>query len=161
MGGEADLVGKRLARGCRCFGAWLGEELIGYGWLSAVPEWIGEIEVEITPGEGEVYVWNCVTLAPHRRKGAFRALVASIVAQAGNEGLARLWIASAANPAENAVVHAGFVPVVRFDTASRLGLRWLTILPVEGVDPGLLEAARVAMVITPRSSVRRSRSRRH
>jgi GNAT superfamily N-acetyltransferase len=161
MEAEAGLVPNRVARGSRCFGAWVGHELVGYGWLSAMSEWIGEIELEIAPAAGEAYIWNCVTYAPHRRKGVFRSLVGSIVTQAREEGLARLWIASVSDLAENAVVQAGFVPVVRFNTALRWGLRWLTIAPVAGVDPGLAAAARSAIAIKSGWSVRRSRPRSH
>jgi len=161
MGQEADLVPMRLARGSRCFGAWTGHELVGYGWLSAKSEWIGEVEMEIAPAAGEAYVWNCVTLAPHRRKGVFRSLVTSLVTQAREEGLARLWIASVVDLAGTAIEQAGFVPVMRFETASRFGLRWLRVAPVDGVDPGLLASARDAMAIKHGMSVRRSTSRRH
>src|SRR4029077_20283925 len=44
MGAEGDLVAARLSRGCRCFGAWAGDELLGYAWLSTGPEWIGEVD---------------------------------------------------------------------------------------------------------------------
>src|SRR5205807_2129689 len=92
MGDQRHLAGLRLARGCRCFGAWLGEEMAGYGWLSAGPEWIGELGLEIRPPPGEAYVWNCVTLPAHRRRGLFRALLLGVAAIAGREGIARLWL---------------------------------------------------------------------
>jgi hypothetical protein len=73
MEAESGLVPGRLARGSRCFGAWAGHELVGYGWLSTKSEWIGEIELEIGLAPGEAYIWNCVTLNRHRRKGVFRS----------------------------------------------------------------------------------------
>jgi GNAT superfamily N-acetyltransferase len=161
MGSEADLVPIRLARGSRCFGAWVGHELVGYGWLSAKSEWIGELELEIGLATGEAYVWNCVTLAPHRRKGVFRSVVTSIVTQAREEGLARLWIASVVDVGGSAIQQAGFEPVLQFDSARRFGLRWLRVMPVQGVDPGLEAAAREALSVKPGVSVRRSHSRRH
>ncbi|MDQ6876218.1 MAG: GNAT family N-acetyltransferase [Candidatus Dormibacteraeota bacterium] len=161
MGDEAELVPNRVARGSRCFGAWLGDELVGYGWLSAKPEWIGEIEREIAPAPGEAYIWNCVTFAPRRRKGVFRTLVASLVAYAKSEGLTRLWIATVSSLADSAISQANFVPVMRFDAASWFGLRWLKTVQVQGVDPGLSTAAQTAMAIEPGSSIRRSRPRRH
>jgi GNAT superfamily N-acetyltransferase len=161
MGAEGDLVAARMARGCRCFGAWLGDELVGYAWLSTKPEWIGELEMEIAPARGEGYIWNCVTLDPHRRKGVFGAMVASLVARARREGLSRMWIATLAGLVDNAVVRAGFVQVIRFDTASVLGLRWITIVPADGVDSVLVAAALDVMAIKRDSSVRRSRRRRH
>jgi GNAT superfamily N-acetyltransferase len=161
MGAESHLVPGRLAKGSRCFGAWFGHELVGYGWLSIKPEWIGEVQLEIAPAAQEAYVWNCVTLAPHRRKGVFRSLVLTLVAKASEEGLARLWIASGGDIGQNTILNAGFVPVVHFDTATRFGLRWLKVAPVDGVDPGLATAARRAMSIKPGSSLRISRQRRH
>jgi GNAT superfamily N-acetyltransferase len=161
MGAESHLVPGRLAKGSRCFGAWIGHELVGYGWLSTKPEWIGEVQLEIAPAAREAYVWNCVTLAPHRRKGVFRSVVISLVAKAAEEGLGRLWIASSEDIGQNSLMKAGFVPVVRFDTTSRLGLRWLKVAPMDGVDPGLAQAAREAMSIKPGSSLRVSRRRRH
>ncbi len=166
MGAEGDLVATRLARGSRCFGAWLGQEVVAYGWLSRQAEWIGEIGLEIAPSGGEAYVWNCVTLPQHRKKGVFRALMVAIVAQGSRDGLHRLWIGSVAGSAESAVVRAGFVPVLRFDTASMAGLRWLTVRQAEGADPRLVAAGREAMAVGGRplqlgSTVSRSRRRRH
>lgn len=161
MGTEARLVPGRLARGSRCFGAWIGHELVGYGWLSAKSEWIGEVELEIAPAPGEAYIWNCVTLAPHRRKGVFRTVVASVVARAREEGLAKLWIASVGDLAGSALKDAGFVRVMRFDTGSRFGMRWLRVAAVEGGDPGLFMAAREVMAIKPGFSMRRSKKKAH
>ena len=110
MAEEGDLVALRLARGCRCFAAWEGDRVIGYGWLTSGPEWIGEVALEITPGPGEAYIWNCVTLPEHRRQGVFRGLLASICAEAG---ATRLWIASLPDSAEAALPPLGFKPVVR------------------------------------------------
>jgi GNAT superfamily N-acetyltransferase len=166
MGAEGDLVAMRLARGCRCFGAWIGPEVVGYGWLSARDEWIGELQLGITPDRGEAYIWNCVTVPRHRRKGIFSAVVASIVAQARTEGFARVWIGSVANSAERAVVRAGFVPVLNFNTVSVWGLLWLAVRPADGADPGLVAALRRAMAVGGRplqlgATLRRSRRRRH
>ena len=113
MGSEGDLVALRLRRGCRCFGVWQGPEVIGYGWLSTGPEWIGELGLEIRPGQGEGYIWNCVTLPEHRLRGVLRGLVAAICEQAQEEGFQRLWIASLAGTAENALRPPGFEPALR------------------------------------------------
>jgi GNAT superfamily N-acetyltransferase len=161
MEAESVLVPGRLARGSRCFGAWAGHELVGYGWLSTKSEWIGELELEIGLPPGEAYIWNCVTLARHRRKGIFRSVVTAIVAQAHKEGLARLWIASLAGVGGNTIQQAGFQPVLRFDSARRLGLRWLRVRPAQGVEAGLLAAAREALSVEGNMSVRRPIIRRH
>ncbi len=113
MGADGDLVALRLRRGCRCFAAWEGGTVLGYAWLSAGPEWIGEVGLEIRPGPAEAYIWNCVTLPPHRLRGVFRSLVAAICEQARSEGLRRLWIASLLGTAERALRPPGFEPAVR------------------------------------------------
>ena len=161
MEAESVLVPGRLARGSRCFGAWAGHELVGYGWLSTKSEWIGELELEIGLPPGEAYIWNCVTLARHRRKGIFRSVVTAIVAQAYKEGLARLWIASLASVGGNTIQQAGFQPVLRFDSAKRLGVYWLRVRPAQGVDADLLASAREAVAMKGGLSVRRSTIRRH
>jgi len=161
MEAESGLVPGRLARGSRCFGAWVGHELVGYGWLSTKSEWIGEVELEIRLPAGEAYVWNCVTLARHRRKGVFRSVVTAIVGQAHKEGLARLWIASLEGMGGKTMQQAGFQPVLRFNSAKRLGLYWLMVSPADGVDPDLLAAAREAVAVKGALSVRRSVTRRH
>jgi GNAT superfamily N-acetyltransferase len=102
-----------------------------------------------------------VTLDPHRRKGVFRSMVTSLVAQARQEGVTRLWIASGGDIAVNTITQAGFVPVLRFESSVRMGLRWLRIEPMHAVDPGLAAAARAATSVKPGWSLRRSRPRTH
>jgi GNAT superfamily N-acetyltransferase len=150
-----------MARGSRCFGAWVGHELVGYGWLSTKSEWIGEVELEIGLGPDEAYIWNCVTLAPHRRKGVFRSVVTSIVDQARTEGLARLWIASIFGVGGNTIQQAGFEPVLRLDSSKMLGLHWLRMRPADGANPAMVASARRALSMERGMSVRRSRIRKH
>jgi hypothetical protein len=161
MGAESGIVPARFARGSRCFGAWIGHELVGYGWLSKKSEWIGELELEIGLLPGEAYIWNCVTLAPHRRKGVFRSVVTSIVRQAHQEGLARLWIAGLAGIGGRTIQQAGFLPVLRFDSTKKLGFRWLMVRPAEGVDSDLAVSAHEMLGLRGAMSVRRSITRRH
>ena len=166
MGREGDLVPERLARGCRCFAGWLGPDVVAYGWLSNRAEWIGELGLEIEPGGGEAYVWNCVTLPAHRNKGIFRALLLSIAVQARREGLVRLWIGSIGAVGEVAVAEAGFRPVLRIDGLSLLWLRSLAVRAVEGADSGSVTAARHVLAerggpLPVSCSLRRARSRRH
>lgn len=113
MGPDGDLVALRRRRGCRCFASWEDGTVRGYGWLSTRPEWIGEVGLELTPGPGEAYIWNCVTLPEHRLRGVFRGLVAAICEQARSEGLRRVWIASVQGTAEAALRPRGFEPAVR------------------------------------------------
>lgn len=166
MGREGDLVPERLERGCRCFGAWLGREMVAYGWLSNRAEWIGELGLEIHPDRGEAYVWNCVTFPSHRNQGIFWALLLSITAQARREGLVRLWIGSIGTVGKKAVAEAGFRPVLRIDVISLWWLRRLTVGAAQGADPGSVAAARHVLAgrrgpLPLNSSVRCGRSRRH
>jgi GNAT superfamily N-acetyltransferase len=161
MESESGLVPGRLARGSRCFGAWVGHELVGYGWVSTKSEWIGEVELEIGLPAGEAYIWNCVTLARHRRKGVFRSVVNAVVGEAQKEGLARLWIASIVGVGGKTIQQAGFQPALRFDARKMLGMHWLRVRPAEGVDPDLLASARKAVSVKGPLLVRRSITRRH
>ena len=122
MGNEADRVEPRFERGVRCFAVFLDRTIAGYGWLSTGPEWIGELQLEIRPNKAEAYIWNCVTLAPHRRKGVFRSLVVGIAEAARGLGVRRVWIGSVAIPAEKALAPLGFRPAARFHTFRFLGI---------------------------------------
>jgi len=163
---ELDLVTARMARGCRCFTAQVDEQVVAFGWLATRTEWIGEVELEITPGPGEAYIWNCATDPRHRRKGFFRAIVNGIVAQAREEGLRRLWIGTIDIPPAKAVAEAGFEPAVRFTTVFLSGIRWLRVRSAPDADPALLGAAREVLAIAGRplrigSSMKRAEPRVH
>jgi GNAT superfamily N-acetyltransferase len=161
MGGEGDRVGPRLARGCRCFGIFQGKDVVAYGWLSARPEWIGELSIEISPSTGEAYVWNCVTAQAHRRRGMYRALLEGMVAQSRDEGLRRLWIGSVEDPAEKADADAGFVPVLSFTTRKLGPLRWLSASPAPGADARLTLAARDRLGLSSWTTIAPARARKH
>jgi GNAT superfamily N-acetyltransferase len=161
MGDEGDRVEARFARGCRCFGALHRGRLAAYGWLTTRPEWVGELSLEITPGPGEAYVWNCVTLPAYRRQGRYRALLEGIVARARSEGLTRLWIGSVEDPAEKADADAGFVPVLHL-TVTRLGpLRWLRAQPAPDARAGIAAEARRRLRLNGWSDLGRVRTRIH
>jgi GNAT superfamily N-acetyltransferase len=161
MAAEGDLVAERMARGCRCFGAWLGDELAGYGWLSTKPEWIGELELTITPRADEGYIWNCVTLEHLRRRGVLRALLAGITKRAHDEGLSRLWIGSVAIPAEKAFGPSGFTPALAFASELIVGYRWLQVQSAVTADPTLAEAAHRVLGVPSGRFLRLSHQRRH
>jgi GNAT superfamily N-acetyltransferase len=161
MGEEGDLVEVRLARGSRCFGAWLDGELAGYGWLSTQREWIGELELEIRPHDGEGYVWNCFTLSSQRRRGVLRSLLAGIRARAREEGMTRLWIGSVAIPAERAFGPSGFTPALVFASELIAGYRWLQVRPAPGADPELVASAHHVVGAPPGRFLRQSHPRRH
>jgi GNAT superfamily N-acetyltransferase len=166
MGADGDLVAKRLARGSRCFVVWIGGAVGGYGWLSVSPEWMGEVQLRITPRAGEGYVWNCVTVPEHRRKGIFRSVLTGISNVAHAEGLKRLWIGSVAIPAEKAVGPSGFKPALHFTSVNTAALHWLAVRPSPDGDPALIADARSVLGVggrplRPGVSLRRSRPMRH
>lgn len=169
MGDEGELVGLRLARGCRCFAAVDGSEVTAYGWLSTGTEWIGEIRLEIRPEAGEVYVWNCLTLPAHRRRGMFRAVLVRISSVLKEEGAGRLWIASGGTGAEKALPDAGFQPVLLLGESplGRAPLRLLRVTAAKRADPTLVFAGRRALggggggPLPPIALARRPGFRRH
>jgi hypothetical protein len=144
MGADGDRAGSRLARGCRCFAAFLDHQVVAYGWLSTGVEWIGEIRLEIQPAAGEAYVWNCLTLPAHRRRGIFGAVLVRICADLQREGLDRLWIASGAGGTEKPVAAAGFCPTLLIGESplGLAGLRLVRAAAAPGAEPGLVSAAR-------------------
>jgi GNAT superfamily N-acetyltransferase len=159
MGPEGELVAARFARGCRCFVVLVEGEVGGYGWLSTGREWIGELQLEITPRGGEGYIWNCVTLAAHRRKGVFRSLLVGISEAARTEGFRRLWIGSVAVPAEHALGPSGFRPALRFTAQAIAGLHWMRVSPSS--DSSLAADACAVLSLRPGWSVRRWQRRVH
>jgi GNAT superfamily N-acetyltransferase len=161
MGDEGDRVGPRLARGCRSFAVLDAGALVSYGWLSTGREWIGELSLDISPAAGEAYIWNCVTLPVHRRKGRYRALLEGVVAAARNEGLARLWIGSTGDPAEKADSDVGFTQVLHFSEMRVGGVRWLRSRSAPNADQALVSTARSRLALPSSIALRRARMRIH
>lgn len=161
MGPEADRVASRFARGCRAFAVLDAGRLVAYGWVSTGPEWVGELGVEITPAPGEAYVWNCLTLAEHRRRGHYRALLDGIVARSRREGLSRLWIGSVEDPAEKANADAGFLPVASVTIRRFAGLRLLRARPAGGAGAHLATTARERLGQRSWTSLLRATHRTH
>jgi GNAT superfamily N-acetyltransferase len=161
MGSEGDRVAPRFERGSRAFAITQDGKVVSYGWLSTATEWIGEIGVEISPDAGEAYIWNCLTLPEHRRRGHYRALLEGIVGQARRDGLSRLWIGSTEDPAQKADADAGFVTVLNFAVRRFAGLRWLSASPDALADSELVAAALRRLGIGSPTSIAPDRRRVH
>jgi hypothetical protein len=161
MGPDGERVAPRLARGARAFAVREAGVVVSYGWVSTAAEWIGELQLEITPAPGEAYVWNCFTLEPHRRRGHYRSVLEGIVSVARAEGLRRLWIGSMAIPAEKADADAGFVRVLRFEAAPEGARRRLNVSAVPGVDERLVSDARRRLGLRGWTHLGPSRARVH
>jgi GNAT superfamily N-acetyltransferase len=159
MGPEGDLVAKRLARGCLCYAVWIEGALGGFGWLSTGPEWIGELQLEIKPRESEAYIWNCVTLTEHRRRGVFRSLVVGMTAAARDLGAERVWIGSVEIPAEKALAPIGFQPALHFSAITVAGLHAMRVRP--SGNQALATEASSVLGVRPGLLLRGSRARRH
>lgn len=159
MGADGDLVASRLARDCICFGAFAEGALVGYGWLSRGPEWIGELQLEIRPREREAYIWNCVTMPEHRRRGVFRSLVAGMSASARRLGARRVWIGSVDIPAERALAPLGFRPALHFDVFTGAGLHLVRVR--RSADARLSVDASSVLGVSPGLVLRASHPRRH
>jgi GNAT superfamily N-acetyltransferase len=159
MGSEGDLVAPRLARGCLCFGVWIEGSIAGYGWLSTGPEWIGELQLEIKPREREAYIWNCVTIPEHRRRGVFRSLVVGMTAAARRLGARRVWIGSVDLPAEKALAPIGFKPALHFSVMTVAGLHMMRVR--RSTIRALATDASSAIGVRPGLVVGVAKTRRH
>jgi GNAT superfamily N-acetyltransferase len=159
MGSDGDLVAPRLARGSLCFAVWIEGALGGYGWLSTGPEWIGELELEIKPREREAYIWNCVTVPEHRRRGVFRSLVVGMSAAARRLGARRVWIGSVAIPAEKALAPIGFRPALHFTVATIAGMHLMRVS--RSTDASLAAHGSAVVGARPGLVLRASHPRRH
>jgi GNAT superfamily N-acetyltransferase len=145
MGADGGLAAVRLSRGCRAFAVCVEDQVAAYGWVSTGTEWIGEIRLEISPGEGEAYLWNCVTLPAHRRRGIFQGLIGQVAGRLQSEGRRRVWIAEAGGPAVPALPAAGYRPVIKIGEERWWILRRLRVAPATEADPDAVAAARRAL----------------
>ena len=159
MGADGDLAARRLARGCLCFAVWIEGEIGGYGWLSTGPEWIGELQLEIKPREREAYIWNCVTVPEHRRRGVFRSLVVGMSAAARRLGARRVWIGSVDIPAEKALAPIGFQPALHFNVATVAGLHLMRVS--RSAETALAAQGSAVVGVGPGLVLRASHPRRH
>lgn len=158
MGPDADVIAPRFARGCLCFAVRAAGAIGAYGWLSTGPEWIGEIQLEIKPREREAYIWNCVTMPEHRRRGMFGALVTGMLLAAARLGARRIWIGSVAIPAEKALAPLGFRPALTFSTVEIAGLH---LMRVKAAGRPLAADASSVLGVAPGLVVRGAKRRRH
>lgn len=164
MGPDGALVEPRLARGCRAFAGTIDGHVVAYAWLSTGPEWIGELGLEIQPGPGEAYIWNCVTLPARRQQGVFRAMLHALVQVAHDDGLQRLWIGGVDGGAESAVVESGFARVLHLTAYTLAGRRWLRVAAAPGADATTVRDALFVLGGARgrlRSGLRRVQQRRH
>lgn len=149
---EPDEIRRRLAAGSRCFvalvageiGGEIGGEIAGYGWVSRGVERIGELERWFRMQPDEVYIWDCATLPPYRRRGVYAALLVHMVSMMRADGVRRVWIGAARDnhASLRGFARAGFRPVASVAYARALWLRYFWLTPEPDAPPDLVAAAR-------------------
>jgi acetyltransferase (GNAT) family protein len=155
MGGEDDVVGRRMQRGSRAFAARVDGRIACYGWVSVGAECIGELEREFRLPPGEAYVWDCFTVPERRCLGLYGSLLTHLAGAMQAEGMHRLWIGSAmANrPSIRGFETAGFSPVVRVAYLRAGAVSCLASRPFATAPSGLAAAALDALVRPDESAV--------
>ena len=155
-----DRLADRLGRS-QCYAGRVGGEIATSGWVSREETWIGEVAATLRPGDGEAYVWDCRTSPGFRGRGFYHGLLAQIVADLGQAGLRRVWIATLdGGTGHRAVARAGFHPVVRIRHFSLGPLQRWWVRPDGDADTGEIEVARRALRLGQRPEPVASTSRR-
>ncbi len=123
---------QRFSNRRRCFGAWIEDRIVAYGWVSHTSECIGEQERVIQLSPHEAYIWDCATREEFRGKGLYSSLLSYIIAALRGEGARRIWIGTslANKPSLHGFAKAGFQPALTVVFARLFNVRFLHI-----VDP--------------------------
>lgn len=122
---EAEIT-RRFAAGHRAYVAWYEGQPAAWGWVATRSAEIGELGSSFVIPGGERYLWNFVTLEPHRGLGIYPRLLDAIVRAEAREAQ-RFWIAYAPenHASGSGIRKAGFVVLAElsFDAAGRAALR--------------------------------------
>ena len=141
-------ITKRLESGRQCYAGWVDGHVAAYGWVSFEDEDIGELNLRIKLLQGEVYIWDCVTLPAFREKYLYSALLIYILGELRVQNLCRAWIgADFDNSAsQKGIARAGFRHVADLVIERVLAMRqvWVTGLP--GVPESIVAEARRAFL---------------
>jgi GNAT superfamily N-acetyltransferase len=145
---DPDRALRRFTPNRRCYAAWVEGALAACGWLSFEAEEIGELNIQIRPGPGEAYIWDCVTAPVFRRLRLYSALLAHISAELRGEGLCRVWIAAELNnlPSQRGILRAGFQPVADLVVARVIAMRMLWVRAHPGAPEQWVTDARRAVL---------------
>ena len=156
-----DALQRRFDQGSHCYGAWIDDSLVSYGWLTCGPEWVGEFERNLQIPPGDAYIWDCATLPDYRRQGLFRSLLSFIVSELQHGEIERLWIISVlkAPAIARGISDAGFEPVASLAYLRFSRLRGTSIQPCAGVSSSQFSLARQILNYRPLYSGRWSPER--
>lgn len=127
------LVASRFARGDEFF-AWLGGgDIVCFGWVTRGPRWIGGVRMALRPDR--VFLFNFHTVAAHRGRGLYPALLRAIRGVLASARVAEAIIdVNVRNVASaKGIEKAGFAPIARTEQWSVLE-RWSVNIAREVLD---------------------------
>lgn len=138
---------ERFSRGCHCYIARSGEQIVSYGWITFDEERIGELGLNVRLLPGEAYIWDCGTLPAYQGQRLYTALLAHMQRELQDAGLHRLWIGMDADnlPSQAGVARAGFRHVLDILQTSAPSTRILFVRACEGVPEEDVRAAQYAL----------------
>lgn len=111
----------RFDEGARCYGAFLDDVAVGYGWVGTKVGHVQQIGLEWTLGEVDCALWDFATLPAYRGRGVYPHLLQAIIRAKAAYG-ARFWIGHQGQnvASQRGIMKAGLI------------LHNLTILTAEG-----------------------------
>ena len=138
---------QRFNRGCHCYIARSGEQIVSYGWITFDEERIGELGLSVRLLPGEAYIWDCGTLPAYQGQRLYAALLAHMQRELQIAGLHRLWIGMDADnlPSQAGVARAGFQHVLDIMQTSTPSARTLFVRPCPGVPEEDVRATQYAL----------------
>jgi GNAT superfamily N-acetyltransferase len=139
---------KRFENGRRCYVAQVEDQIAAYGWVSLDDEYIGELNLRIKLLPGEVYIWDCATIAVFRRRHLYSALLGHILEELRAEGLCRAWIGAdfENRPSQQGMARAGFHHVADLVVDRDLAMRHVWVQGLSGVPEPIVAEARRAFL---------------
>lgn len=135
---------QRLESGRRCYTAWVGEDLAGYGWVTFTEEGIGEHGLRVRLQPCEAYLWDFYTLPAFRGQHIYAAMLAWVLQALGDEGFCRAWIGADYDnaPSQRGIDRAGFLRVADLLVLMEERQRVMWIEGYPGVADALVSEAR-------------------
>lgn len=139
---------ERLAGQRRCYGAWVAEALVAYGWVTFDEEGIGELGLRLRLAPGEAYIWDCATLPAYRGQRLYPALLRHICRELRNEGFQRVLIGADSDnfPSQKGMVLAGFLPIADMQMLAAPPRHRLWLIGRPGVPEHLVQHIRQALL---------------
>jgi hypothetical protein len=139
---------RRFETGRRCYTAWVGDQLVSYGWVSFDEEHIGELNLRIRLLPGEAYIWDCATVPVFRQNHLYSALLGYMIGELRTEGFCRAWIGADLDnkPSQQGIARAGFHYVGDLVVARVLAIRQVWVQGGPGVPDSILAEARRAFL---------------